>query len=280
MQDEVFNELADLALKGAGTSIPKSKAYLIEARLAPIARREGFGSMEDLVHCVKSRANPAFIAEIAAALVSKDTRFFRERATLQRVLEEVLPARLKASNTGRLKIWFAGGSTGQEAYSLSILLEDELPAALRGAKIEILSTDICKVSTEKARIGRYGHYDFQKGLSIHRLTKHFTRLETGQWEASEALRGHVSFRQHNLLESAAGLGKFDVIICRNVLSGMARSARVAVIDNLTNQLMPGGLILLGQGEGLIGLTEKLEPARDFRGAWVAAGTANAAASAA
>ena len=280
MKDEVFNELADLALKGSGQSIPKSKAYLIEARLAAIARREGFGTMEDLVHCVKSRANPAFIAEIAATLVSKDTRFFRERETLQRVVTDVLPERLKATNTGRLKIWFAGGSTGQEAYSLAILLEDELPPALRGAKIEILSTDICKVTTENARMGRYGHYDVQKGLSIHRLTKHFNRLETGQWEASEALRSHISFRQHNLLESAAGLGKFDVIICRNVLPGMARSARVRVVESLASQLVPGGLVLLGQGEGLIGLTNKLEPARDFRGAWVAAGTANAAASAA
>tara|TARA_R110000787_G_scaffold4754_1_gene18126 strand:- start:93 stop:935 length:843 start_codon:yes stop_codon:yes gene_type:complete len=280
MQDEVFSELADLALKGSGQSIPKSKAYLIEARLAPIARREGFGSMDDLVHCLKSRANPALIAEVAAALVSKDTSFFRDRDTLRRVLEEILPARLKAGNTGRLKVWFAGGSTGQEAYSLAILLEDELPSALRGAKIEILSTDICKVATEQARLGRYGHYDVQKGLSIHRLTKHFNRLETGQWEASEALRGRVSFRQHNLLESAAGLGKFDVIFCRNVLAGMARSARVSVVESLSAQLVPGGMILLGQGEGLIGLTDKLEPARDFRGAWVAAGTANAEASAA
>ncbi|WP_299950602.1 protein-glutamate O-methyltransferase CheR [Hyphomonas sp. BRH_c22] len=280
MQDEVFSELADLALKGSGQSIPKSKAYLIEARLSPIARREGFGSMADLVHCLKSRANPALIAEVAAALVSKDTSFFRDRDTLKRVLEEVLPARLKAGNTGRLKVWFAGGSTGQEAYSLAILLEDELPPALRGAKIEILSTDICKAATEQARLGRYGHYDVQKGLSIHRLTKHFNRLETGQWEASEALRGRVSFRQHNLLESAAGLGKFDVIFCRNVLPGMARSARISVVESLSGQLVPGGMIVLGQGEGLIGLTDKLEPARDFRGAWVAAGTANAEASAA
>ncbi|KCZ88316.1 CheR family methyltransferase [Hyphomonas johnsonii] len=280
MQDAVFNELADLALKGSGQAIPKSKAYLIEARLAAIARREGFGSMDDLVHCLKSRANPVFAAEVAAALVSKDTSFFRERDTLKRIVEDVLPQRLKASNTGRLKIWFAGGSTGQEAYSLAIELEDELPAALRGAKIEVLSTDICKVSSERARIGCYGHYEVQKGLSIHRLTKHFTRLETGQWEVSEALKARVSFRQHNLLESAAGLGKFDVIVCRNVLSGMARPAKTRVIENLAAQLVPGGMILLGQGEGLIGLTDKLEPARDFRGAWVAAGTANAAASAA
>ncbi|CUS55843.1 MAG: protein-glutamate O-methyltransferase CheR [Hyphomonas sp.] len=280
MQEEVFNELAELALKGSGQAIPKSKSYLIEARLAAIARREGFGTMADLVHCLKSRANPVFAAEVASALVSKDTCFFRDRDALKRVVDDVLPKRLKASNTGRLKVWCAGGSTGQEAYSLAILLEDELPASLRGAKIDILSTDICKVSTETARVARYGHYEVQKGLSIHRLVKHFTRLETGQWEASEALRSRVSFRQHNLLERADGLGNFDVILCRNVLSEMARASRTKVIESVSKQMMPGGMILLGGGESVIGLTDKLEPARHFRGGWVAAGTANAEASAA
>lgn len=270
MQDGVFNELADLALKGSGQAIPRSKSYLIEARLAPIARREGFGSLEDLVHCLKSRANPVFAAECAAALVSKDTWFFRERETLQRLVEDILPIRLKAGNTGRLKVWIAGGSTGQEAYSLAMMLEDDMPPALRGARIEILSTDLCKAAIERARAGRYGHYEVQKGLSIHRLMKYFTRTDSGQWEISEVLRSRVSFRQHNLLESAGGLGKFDVILCRNVLSGMDRAVRSRVAHSLAAQLMPGGLILLGQGESLIGLTNQLEPSRDFRGAWGAA----------
>ncbi len=273
MQDEVFNELADLALKGSGQSIPPSKSYLVEARLSPIARREGFGTMADLVHCLKSRANPILVNECAAALLSKDTWFFRERDTLKRVVEEILPARLKAANTGRLKIWVAGGSTGQEALSLAIHLEDDLPPALRGAKIEILSTDFCKVTTDRARSGQFGHYEAQRGLSVHRLVKHFRRLETGQWEASESLRSRVSFRQHNLLESAAGLGKFDLILCRNVISGMARPARVRVADNLAAQLMPGGLILLGKSESLIGLTDQLAPSGEVPGAWLATGPA-------
>ena len=120
----------------------------------------------------------------------------------------------------------------------------------------------------------------QRGLSIRRLIKHFTRLETGQWEISEDLRSRVSFRQHNLLESAGGLGKFDVILCRNVLSSMAKPARKRVVESLAEQMMPGAMLLLGNGENLIGITDKLEPARDFRGGWVAAGTANAEASAA
>lgn len=280
MQDHIFNVLADLALNASGQAIPASKAYLIEARLAAIARREGFGSLDDLVHCLESRQNPVFRAEIAAALLSRDTWFFREPGSIEAIVRTNLPDRIAASPSGRIRIWCAGGSTGQEAYSLSMLLEDETPAGLAGAKIEILSTDLCKQATETARLGTFGHYEVQRGLSIHRLLKHFTRLDSGDWQTSEALRARVSFRVHNLLEPAGGLGKFEIILCRNVLSGMARTARARVADSLANQLAPGGLIVLADGESLYGLTERLEPAGGVRCGWVAAGTANAKASAA
>lgn len=278
MQDTVFNALADLALNASGQAIPPSKAYLIEARLAAILRREGFGELSNLVHCLESRQNPVLRAEIAAALLSRDTWFFRDPAALGALVSTKLPERLAASQAGRIRIWCAGGSTGQEAYSLAMLLEDE--AHVSGAKIEILSTDLCKQSSEKARTGIFGHYEVQRGLSIQRLLKHFTRLESGDWQASEALRNRISFRVHNLLEPAGGLGKFDIILCRNVLSGMTRSARTRTTESLANQLAPGGLILLAEGESLQGLTDRLEPAGDLRGGWVAAGTANAKASAA
>jgi len=277
MQDATFDELADLAMQRSGQFIPKSKSYLIEARLSAIARREGFGSMDDLVHTLKARGNAVFAAEVAAALVSKETWFFRDRHALTQAVQEVLPARLKASNTGRLKVWCAGGATGQEAYSLAIMLADNLPVALRGARIDILSTDICKSVTEHARKAQYGHFDIQRGLSIHRVLAHFKRQETGQWEALETLRNAVSFRQHNLMEDASGLGQHDVILCRHVLSGMARPVRGVVAERLAKQLAPGGVLLLGEGESLTGLTKALEPARNVRGGWVVEGTANAAA---
>jgi chemotaxis protein methyltransferase CheR len=278
MQDTVFNALADLALNASGQSIPPSKAYLIEARLAAILRREGFGELSNLVHCLESRQNPVLRAEIAAALLSRDTWFFRDPAALENLVRTKLPERLAASQAGRIRIWCAGGSTGQEAYSLAMLLEDE--AHVSGAKIEILSTDLCKQSSDKARSGIFGHYEVQRGLSVHRLLKHFTRLESGDWQASEALRNRISFRVHNLLEPAGGLGKFDIILCRNVFAGMTRSARARTTESLANQLAPGGLILLADGETLQGLTDRLEPASDLRSGWVAAGTANAKASAA
>lgn len=277
MQETVFNALADLALKATGQAITPSRAYLIEARLAPIVRREGFATLEDLVHCLENRNNPVFRAEIAGALLTHDSWFFREPATFQTVIDSLLPSLLPADPSGRLRIWCAGGSSGQEAYSLAMLLEDEPAAQLRGAGIEILSTDFDRVSTEQARAGIYNHYQVQRGLAITRLLKHFSRTEAGDWQASEALRARVSFRQHNLLETASGLGRFELIFCRHVLGAMAHSARRRVAEVLSAQLAPGGIILLGEGESFQGLTSLLEPARGVRHGWVAAGTANKAA---
>lgn len=116
MQETVFNALADLALKATGQAIPPSRAYLMEARLAPLARREGFGTMADLVHCLDSRQNAVFRSEIASALLTHDTWFFRERSVFDMVINTLLPERLNATQSGRLRVWCAGGSTGQEAY--------------------------------------------------------------------------------------------------------------------------------------------------------------------
>ncbi len=266
MQEATFNTLADLALKTTGQFISPSKAYLVEARLSNILRREGFASCDDLVACLDARPNPVFEGEVAAALQTRQTWFFRDRDMLGRLVSDVIPAKLKQSKAGRLRILCAGVSTGQEAYSLAILL-GEHSQALAGARIDITATDICKQSLNTARAGTYGHFDIQRGLSVHRLMRHFDQLETGQWQASEELRRAIGFRQHNLLDAEAPLGQFDIIICAHVLSGMSKSMRARAADLLTKKLVPGGLLFLGHGETLSGSTPAFEPSRTHRGAW-------------
>ncbi|MEO1101850.1 MAG: protein-glutamate O-methyltransferase CheR [Pseudomonadota bacterium] len=272
MLDETFNELSDLALRHSGQLIPQSKSYLMEARLGVIARREGFGSLDDLAHCLRERPNPTFEAEVAAALLSQDTRFFRERETIETLTLSVLPARLKQTSNGKLRVWCAGGASGQEAYSIAMRI-DEVGGALKGARIDILSTDLCKGITERARKGTFGHFEVQRGLSIQRLLNYFQRQETGDWRISDEMRSAISFRQHNLIDDSSGLGKFDVILCRHVLSGMDAVARRDVVERLVSQLLPGGVVMLGEGETLAGITNSLEPSMAYRGGWVVSGTA-------
>lgn len=270
MQEATFHELADLALKQTGQAIPVSKAYLVEARLAHILRREGFATPDDLVACLNARPNPVFEAEIVAALQTRTTWFFRDRERLNQLVSDVLPERVRDSKAGRIRIWCAGVSTGQEAYSLAMLLKEADIPALKGARIDITATDICRKALDQARGGLYGHFEVQTGLSVHRLLANFERLETGHWQVSEELRERIGFRQHNLVDPQARLGQFDIILCRNVVSNMDASRRGAVCEGLADQLQPGGIVLLGEKETLSAERNcALEPSRLMGGAFSA-----------
>jgi chemotaxis protein methyltransferase CheR len=267
MQDTTFQQIAALALRETGQDLSPAKTYLIEARLAAISRRESFASLDDLAHCLKSRPNPRFEAEIAAALTPKKTVFFDDRDQIDRIVSHALPELLKASNTGRLRIWCAGVSTGQEAYSLAMRLSELDESPLRQADIELVATDVSGQAIGAAQLGLFGHFDVQKGLSIHRLLAHFERQTSGDWQISKTLREQIQFRRHNLFDPAGPLGRFDLILCRNVLPAMSQDKQIEAVARLNDHLYPNGLLFLGKDESLTGLSEDLEPSRGVRGAW-------------
>lgn len=279
MQESTYNELADLALRLTGQQIAPSKSYLMDARLSSISRRESFATLDDLVHCLKARPNPRFEQEVAAALTSKKTRFFGHRDQLEQIVTHALPHRLKLSKNGRLRVWCAGVSTGQEAWSLAMRLREDVGSPLASADIEIIGSDVSTECIETAKHGQYGHYDVQKGLSIHRLMTNFNRLETGEWAISDTLQESVFFRRHNLLHPAQDLGLFDVVLCTQVLKDMANSAQREVLTHLSRQLLPGAFLFAGPDEQIEGLTETLKPSRDMRGAFERSAASNATAAA-
>ena len=267
MQESTFNELSDLALRLSGQHITASKAYLLEARLSTISRRENLATLDDLVHCLKARPNPRFEQEVAAALSSKKTGFFQERDLVEKLVTQALPQRLSHSKTGRLRVWCAGVSTGQEAWSLAIRLSEEMGSAIASAEIEIVGTDLSTDCIETAKQGVYGHFDVQKGLSIHRLMTNFNRRDNGDWVIGETFHKNVNFRRHNLLESARDLGSFDVILCCNVLGGLAPSAQRQAIDNMSAQLLPDAYLFAATGEKIEGISDAIKPSRALRGAF-------------
>ncbi len=276
MDTTAFRELAELAERETGVVFPPAKAYLLEARLQPIARREGFSSLDELTACLGARPNPAFEREIAAALTAKTTSFFRDREALGQIVRHVLPARAGQSADGKVRVWCAGGGGGQEAYSLAMLLDEE-NADFAKTAVEILSTDLCAGTTERARAGVYSQFEVQRGLSIHRLLRYFTRLDDGSWRIAEALRASVGFRRQNLLETPDGLGPFDVVLCRNVLTDMSDGARQTVGRNIAAQLKPGGVVFFGEGEPIDFDERDLKLSRAVRGAYEAVSPGAAAA---
>ena len=271
MQDSTFRRISDIALRETGQHLSPSKAYLIEARLSSICRRENLTDLDDLVHCLNARPNPRFEIEIAAALTPKLTAFFNDKDQIERLVTHALPERLKASQTGRLRVLCCGVGSGQEAYSLAIRLSELQDSPLAKATCEIVGVDVSQSALALAEAGLYNHFEIQKGLSVQRMMAHFTRQDSGDWQASQTLRDAVQFRQHNLLQPADALGHFDVILCRSVLPAMASDMQTQVLEHLITQLLPEGLLFVGEKESLAGVCDQVEPSRSVRGAYVRGG---------
>jgi len=267
MQQTTFSEIADLALKETGQAFQTSKSYLVEARLAAICRRENFSTLDELVHCLRSRPNASFKQEVAAALTDKLTRFFANPFMFEQIVAHTLPRRLSASKTGRLSVWCAGVSTGQEAYSLAMLLAELDQGPLQQAKIDLVATDVSLACIETAKAGIYGHFDVQLGLSAQRLLQYFQQQPSGDWQIDERFRQGVRFQSHNLLTPADRLGRFDVIICRNVLRNMGGPMQKTALGHILDRLLPGGVLFAGEDEDLSQIDEGIIRSRDTRGAW-------------
>jgi chemotaxis protein methyltransferase CheR len=215
-----------------------------EARLAPLARREGFASAAEFVTAARMRRDEKLWSAIADALAPAETRFFNTRALFASLRDAILPD-LFARKGERLKIWSAGCATGQEAYSLAMLIEDMKAEGAPGA--DIAATDMSERLLDKARSGLYTQFEVQRGLPIRKLIAHFEKV-SDLWRISDRMRASVRFQQHNLLQDAAGYGPFDLVLCCNVMGPMEAVTRTGVIERIAAVTAPDGVLLLGQGE--------------------------------
>lgn len=258
LADTKFRFLSEDVKKRSGLVLGPEKGYLVESRLAPLARTEGFASVEALVD-VMMKGDSRLCTAAAEALATHETFFFRDRTPFD-IFSEIIAPALKASLGGRrAKIWCAACSTGQEPYSLAMLL-DEMP----GLDADILATDLCASVLEKARTGLYSQFEVQRGLAVQRLVKHFE--QTGDhWKISAKLRQMIRFEAANLLDDFAKVGRQDVIFCRNVLIYFDIETKAKILDRLAAQLQPHGFLILGAAETVVGLTEALKPVPGQRG---------------
>ena len=253
-----FRFLAEDVKKRSGLVLGPEKGYLVESRLAPLARSEGYASVDALVDMMMKGDRRLCVAA-AEALATHETFFFRDRTPFDTFSNTVAPALKKALGGRRARIWCAACSTGQEPYSLAMLLE-ETP----GLDADILATDLCASVIEKAKAGLYSQFEVQRGLAVQRLVKHFE--QTGDhFRISPRLRQRVRFETGNLLEDFARHGKQDVIFCRNVLIYFDIEAKAKILDRLAAQLQPHGYLVLGAAETVVGLTEALRPVPGQRG---------------
>ncbi|HEX8166063.1 MAG TPA: protein-glutamate O-methyltransferase CheR [Beijerinckiaceae bacterium] len=256
-------------LKGrSGLALSPEKRYLVESRLAPVCERNGLAALSDLVRRLKSAADPALERAVVEAMATNETFFFRDRAPFDLFRDVLLPRCLATQGaTRRIRIWCAAASTGQEPYSIAMLLKEAGPR-VAGWSFEIVATDIAGGVLEKAKAGLYSQFEVQRGLPIGILLKHFTQVGES-WQLSPAIRAMVDFRPANLLQDFSRLGTFDVIFCRNVLIYFDQPTKADVLRRLAGVLNPGGGVLLGAAETVIGLSDALMPHPEHRGLYVA-----------
>jgi chemotaxis protein methyltransferase CheR len=264
MTELEFEYLRGFLKQRSGLALTAEKRYLVESRLTPVCRRFGLGSLGDLIATLKLGRDGAIERAVVEAMTTNETFFFRDRIPFDLFRETLLPD-LLVRNAGRrrLRIWCAAASTGQEPYSLAILLQEAAPR-LAGWQVEIVATDLSTEVIEKAKLGLYTHFEVQRGLPVQWLIKYFTQVGE-QWQIAQSLRAMVDYRQLNLLHSFTSLGQFDVIYCRNVLIYFDAPTKADILARLAAQLAPDGALLLGAAETVIGLTDRLSPNQKHRG---------------
>jgi chemotaxis protein methyltransferase CheR len=248
----------------SGLVLTADKAYLLETRLSPIARREGFSSVAELISAARVRRDDRLLWTMTEALTTNETFFFRDKTPFDQLKDVALPG-FAASRSGpqRLRIWCAACSTGQEPYSIAMLLQ-ELRSQGKPIDAEIVATDISERVLEKARAGLYSQFEVQRGLPIQYLVKYFEKAGD-LWRINDKTRAMVRFQKHNLLENPGALGRFDIVFCRNVLIYFDPQTKQKTLEVIASMTADDGFLLLGAAETTMGVTEAFITSTDRRG---------------
>lgn len=260
-----FDFLREFVKARSGLVLSADKQYLIESRLAPVARNAGLSDLSDLVRELRQPNAPHGLdVDVVEAMLTNETFFFRDKSPFDQFREIAIPALLAARAHERcIRIWCAAASTGQEPYSLAMCLQEMAPQ-LAGWRIAIVATDLSTDVLEKAKSGVYSQFEVQRGLPIQMLIKYFSRAGEA-WQILPEIRAMVQFRPFNLLSDFGGLGTFDIVFCRNVLIYFDQSAKVSVLERMTRVIAPDGYLVLGAAETVIGLNDNFKPVRDQHG---------------
>jgi len=240
---------------GSGIVLDTEKHYLLEARLAPILREQGLASLDDLCALLKATQPCSLHHRVVEAMTTNETYFFREPAQYQAIRDGVLPELLDLRRASRkLCFWSAASSTGQEAYSLAMML---LEMGLGDWNIEILGTDLSEAVVEKAKSGRYSQLEVNRGLPAALLLKHFRRVGL-EWELKDAVRRPVRFHTFDLRSNMQPLGPFDIVFCRNVLIYFDQPTKRSIVEGIHGSLFRGGHLVVGTTEAGIPVGDRYE----------------------
>lgn len=264
MKLEDFQFVSGIIKEQSGLVLKENKTYLLESRLSPLARRRGMANLDEMVQALRLRPDPALIREITEAMTTNESFFFRDIKPFDLFRDKVLPKIIDArAGQKKLRIWCAAASTGQEPYSLAIILK-EMAARLSGWRVDIVGTDISSEVLTKAKAGLYSQFEVQRGMPIQFLVKYFKQQDE-MWQIDPSLRSMVEFKEYNLLHDLNPLGKFDIVFCRNVLIYFDQETKGKVLENIARLMPEDGTLFLGGAETVLGVSDSFEPVQGERG---------------
>jgi chemotaxis protein methyltransferase CheR len=264
MRPEDFDFISKLVKERSGLVLTSDKAYLLESRLMPVARKRGLKGLEDLVQVLRNSRDEALAREITEAMTTNESFFFRDVKPFDQFRDMVLPYMMeKRAAQKSFRIWSAASSSGQESYSLAMIMK-EMGPKLAGWKIDIVGTDISTEMLEKAKAGVYSQFEVQRGLPIQLMVKYFKKKDE-MWQIDAGIRAMVQYREFNLLHDLRSLGKFDVVFCRNVLIYFDQPTKGRVLDSVASMMPDDGFLYLGGAETVLGISDKFKPVPNQRG---------------
>ena len=267
----VTGVLTSLLEERTGQQLTAYRSWRFDIALKPLLKGRNLRDLDALVDLLLDGHDEALAGEVVDCLLNNESSFFRDAPLFDLVAQAVAAVEAKGR---RARIWCAGCATGQEPLSLAMLFADA--AGVSGRQLpEIVATDVSDGALARARAGRYTQFEVQRGLPIRRLMQWFDGAPDGDWIAKPELIRMIHYRRANLVTDPAPAGRFDVVLCRNVLLYLSPQVKPAVFAHLAGALRPDGLFAMGAGETVIGQTELFALSRSVRGLYALAGPGEA-----
>ncbi len=262
-----FDFYKDLLMEKSGLALTQDKSYLLDSRLTPVARKWNYPNLESMTVAMRGMPSADLIKDVVEAMTTNETSFFRDSKPFDQFRDIIIPHLVKTRGANkRARIWCAASSTGQEPYSLSMLIRENAAKA-PGWTFDITATDIDTAVIEQAKKAEYTQFEVQRGLPIQMLMKYFEQ-RAERWCLKNDIKSMVQFKYFNLLDSMSALGKFDIIFCRNVLIYFDRETKAKVLQNMAALLPDDGFLVLGGAETVLGITDAFKPLDGSRGIYV------------
>jgi chemotaxis protein methyltransferase CheR len=252
---ENYALLQQFVYRSSGIVLGEDKGYLFEARLTPLLRKANLASLNDLCALIRTGKGSDLQRQIVDAMTTNETLFFRDVAPFTALRTVILPEVIEQRKAARhLRFWSAASSSGQEAYSLAMLLQE---MGLEDWRIEILGTDLSESMIQRARLGRYMQIEVDRGLPASLLAKYFTRAGT-EWEIKNEIRKSVKFERFDLRDSMSSLGPFDFVFCRNVLIYFDVPTRKSILSQMESRMNHGGYLVLVSAETTLDISNSFD----------------------